>query len=185
MHPNVYLDTIAKRLLQAGYGVRRDPDMTAAIPKVAQILLDLGDAYLPKATGLDNWQIDLIAQKPEQESWYLEKMDVVFLITQHRVLSIDDLQHYLLHSFGMSQLTKTVGMPQVVFAVSLVADPDDEAVIDTEWRDYADFGNRLGKILPVIVDTRFHQIHYFHHIPLVSSAAHERYRKLLRKYLQP
>jgi hypothetical protein len=178
-----YLEAVAQRLHGAGYLCSRDGSLDEWQPILDSALSRLRRAGLSsQAADPGNLRLDLLARKTE--SYMLSQVEAVFFFSRYSTLDADGLIAFLASGLAIAQATrKAPGKPMGVICVALVDDPNDLAVEEAEWGNLISSGSAGVVPVPVVLDLRYAQLHYFQQMPILSNHQVYLIRDLIRKYL--
>jgi hypothetical protein len=180
-----YLEDVGQRLHQDGFSCSRDVNLEEWQPVLQSALARLRMAGLVgRSADPGEWRLDLLARRTE--SYALSRLEEVFFLSLFASLDLDGLMGFLAGGVAIAQATRmTPGKPMGVFCVALVDDPDDLAVEEAEWGNHTADATSQAMPVPVVLDVRHGQLHFFQQMPVFNSYLVNLLRELIHKYLLP
>jgi len=184
MDTHWYLETVRSRLRADGFSCRAGTDFVGLRHELEAEVGKLQSAGFPcRPGGLNGWRPEFVAHKGGGR---FSGGEQVFVVSRFAALGLHQLMTYLANGFAVGQVTRKAHKQSLgIFTVAVADDPEDLAAEEAEWGKRTEFGDLAGIPLPVIVDARYGQVHYFQELPLWGQALYSAFRKAIHKYLLP
>lgn len=138
-----------------------------------------------EGVALVNLAADLVAY--QSGSLFGQVPEHFFLFARFGELDMTRLGEFVTecHAFGQQNHQQGATAPKslVVLPVALAEEPDDLAVEEVEWGDRSQLSRLSVVPVPVIVDLRHGQVHYFQETRWLEMAVLSGCRRLIHRFL--